>query len=120
MPRRTALTLLLGLCVACGGGFRQGAFYKGPNRYNLGKAPAGFDRLELRGNDLAFVAPKTSHLIAVNSTCDNYEDAPLEVLTNHLLMGFRQRTLIAQDPVRMDGRESLQTHLRAEMDGAPM
>jgi hypothetical protein len=105
---------------ACRSGLQDGAFYKGPNRYNLGPQPTGFRRLDLRGNDLAFLAHGSPHSIAVNSTCDNYEDAPLEVLTNHLLMGFTDRVKVSQELGRMDGRESLHSHIRARMDGVPV
>jgi len=108
------------LASACSRGFKDGYYYKGPNRYALGQHPKGFHRLELRGNDLAFLSNSSPHSIAVNSTCDNYEDAPLEVLTNHLLMGFTDKERLSQDLARLDGRESLHSHVQARMDGVPV
>ena len=48
------------------------------------------------------------------------DDAPLAVLTNHLLMGTTEREFDAQDTVPFDSREALHTLLRAKLDGVPM
>jgi hypothetical protein len=123
--KRICLSSLLCVAVlfgsgACRSGLRDGAYYKGNNRYALGAPPSGFRRLDLKGNDLAFLSDASGHSLAINSTCENYEDANLEVLTNHVLMGFGDKTRISQEVVRFDGRDSLQSHVRATLDGVPV
>lgn len=74
----------------------------------------------MRENDLAFMAKDSTHSMAINSTCEGHEDAPLAVLTQHLLMGFTDRTRVSQELRPMDGRESLQSHYQARLDGVPI
>src|SRR5262249_47550965 len=57
---------------------------------------------------------------AVNSTCTPDGDASLEVLTAHLLMGFTKREPVSESKHEpMDGRDSLRSHYKAELDGVP-
>ncbi len=113
----TALAVVLASCTR---NLRDGVFEKGDVRYWVGALPQGWKQLKLAENDLAFVADGAPQSIAVNSTCENYDDAPLEVLTQHLLMGFTERARIEQASGMMDGRESLRSHYTAKLDGVPM
>ena len=54
----------------------------------------------------------------MNASCDTALDIPLVALTNHLLVGFTERSEVEpQALVQMDGREALRTHVVAKLDG---
>ncbi len=109
------------LVASCTHGLKDGVFEKGEIRYQLGAVPAGWKQVRFVENDLAFVADGGPQSIAVNSTCENYDDAPLDVLTQHLLMGFTERQQVEQATTgMMDGRESLRSHYTAKLDGVPV
>jgi hypothetical protein len=121
MTRKLLWSLPLAALVAsCTHNLKDGVFEKGDIRYSVGALPEGWKQIRLAENDLAFVAEGAPQSIAVNSTCENYDDAPLEVLTQHLLMGFTERTRLEQVAGMMDGRESLRSHYTAKLDGVPM
>jgi hypothetical protein len=116
-----AILLLSGLTGGCQHGeLRNGVFTKSSVRYRIGDLPAGWKWVSLRDNDNAWVLNGTEQSIAVNSTCEDYQDAPLPVLTQHLLMGFTDRQLIRQETAMLDGREALRSHYRAKLDGVPV
>jgi hypothetical protein len=117
----------LAILIACGtvagcrhGGLHDSVFTKGSVRYRIGPLPSDWKQESLKENDLAFMLDRTGHSIAINSTCEGYEDAPLLVLTQHLLAGFTERRLIKQESAMMDGRESLRSHYTARLDGVPI
>jgi hypothetical protein len=96
-------------------------FVKDRLRYRLA-APASpvWRSLRLADNDLAWVARDNGELLAANATCEDHGDPSLEVLTNHLLIGFEARELDDQRPFTLDGREALRSRYRARMDGVPV
>lgn len=106
------------LLCACPGGLRGSWFVKGPIRYHVA-APTGADwaPTALSGNDLAWTAPRTGHALSTNATCQDHGDPSLEVLTNHLLIGFKDRELVERQARELDGREALDSHYRAKLDG---
>jgi len=71
----------------------------------------GFD-----DNDLAWLAP-SGHVIAINATCTGHEDPQLEVLTNHLVIGFTDREWVSKKKFQLDGRDALRSLVRAKLDG---
>ena len=66
-------------------------------------------------NDLAWTSG--SAVIQVNSSCSPNLDIPLEALTNHLLIGFTERSVVEQKRIPMASREALRTHVQAKLDG---
>ena len=112
-----AVAALLG---GCHGGLRDGVFAKEGVRYEIGQPYGQWRQVGLAGNDLAFVANDSGHSIAVNSTCRDFGDPPLEVLINHLLIGFTDRVQVSQTPGVLDGRSCLTAHYTAKLDGVPV
>lgn len=114
----------LGLWILAGGcrhaELRNGVFTKPKVRYRIGQLPPPWTPVSLRENDLAWTSGLDGHSIAVNSTCQGYEDAPLPVLTRHLLVGFTDRELIGQETMVLDEREALRSRYRAKLDGVPI
>jgi hypothetical protein len=119
--KRRSLVIWAVFLAACGhqGAFSGGFYTKRGVQYYVGSVPPGWRPQSFRGNDIAYVAEDSEHLIAINATCEEYEDAPLKVLTQQLLMGFTERKLIKQELRTVQDREALYSHYLAKMDGVP-
>jgi hypothetical protein len=88
--------------------------------YTVGEVPEDWRRVRLRNNDLAFFQDESGHAMAVNSTCKDHGDPPLDVLTRHLLMGFTEPQQVSQETTVVDEREALRSHYLAKLDGVPV
>lgn len=108
-----------GSLLGCGArGLRDDVYRDDEARYRIGPLGSGWTPLDVeRQNDLAFRHRDLGAIVQVNATCDPGNDVPLAALTNHLLIGFTQRDIRAQELVPMDGREALRTHVVASLDG---
>ena len=101
--------------------FDEGIFRKDGVAVRVGPVPPGWRRIGVDGADLAFRDDERSGSALFNVRCGQRDDdAPLTVLTNHLVMGTTEREFDAQDTVPFDGREALHSLLRAKLDGVPM
>src|SRR5256885_14977945 len=118
MGRLLPLVLLLG-CTSHRQ-FSQGVFAKDGVRYRVGELSRGWRPLDVESNDVAYISSDSPHSLAVNATCVPDGDAPLEVLTQHLLMGFTDRELVEEKRASMDGRDSLRSRYRAKLDDVPV
>jgi len=105
-----AKTWLIPLGLACG---------CAAPRYRVAEPPAAWQRIGSTGDSLAFHHP-AGGVIAANATCDDREDVPLDVLTNHLLFGIEQRRERPRTPLTVDGRGALRTRLSGTLDGVPV
>lgn len=112
-----AAGLVLGL-LACGptATFSGGVFRRGAVAYRVGPLSPDWQRLRSSGSDLAF---RHTHggTVVVHGQCPAQDDAPLDVLTNHLLFGVTARKEQARTTLSLDGREALRTQLFASVDG---
>ena len=116
-PAVLVLTLLL---AACSAGLSGQYFQKGELRYRVAELDTSTWRpVRFADNDLAWLGPSGS-VIAMNATCSNYGDPPLEVLTNHLLMGFTDKQLVERKTFVLDGRDALESTFAARLDGVPI
>jgi len=112
LPQLSVL-LLAGCASLAGGLFRkEGVAYRvvAPDEH-------AWRRVQLSENDLAWIARDSGDMLAVNATCKDFGDPSLEVLTNHLLIGFEDRELVAQKTETLDGREALRSTYHAKLDG---
>lgn len=110
--------ILLGLVVlvpGCRGGLSDGMFRRDGLAYRVVE-PQGWRRAGFDDNDLAWVSPQ-GHVIAINATCTGHEDPQLEVLTNHLLIGFTDREWVSKKHFELDGRQALRSLVKARLDG---
>jgi hypothetical protein len=87
-------------------------------RLTLPKADA-WRQVAFADNDLAWTA-QGGHLLGVNAVCEDHGDPSLEVLTNHLLIGFTDRELKERKALTLDGRDALDSHYQARLDGVPV
>jgi len=92
LPLAALLVLLVAMgpgLVACGHAksFDDGVFRKGAVAVRIGPVPAGWRRLTVDGADLAFRDDARSGSVLFDVRCGRDDDAPLSVLTDHLIMG---------------------------------
>ena len=111
--------ILLTACGAPRGSYRDGWFRVMDIAYRVGEPPAPWTRESGLGVDLAFAHPAGSRLYADNS-CNRYEDIPLRVLSQRLLMGFTDVEVQTEEVVNLDGRDAMRRSLAARLDGAPV
>jgi len=115
-----ALFVLVGAC-AHGDSFEAGVLRKGDMRVEVGLVPAGWRRVEVEGADLAFRDDAREGSALFDVRCGRRDDdAPLSVLTQHLIMGTTERDIDTQEVVPFDRREAMHTVLHAKLDGVPM
>jgi len=120
MLRGCAIWLAVGL-TACSGGLKGELFQKKGVSYRVvAPSEAGWKRIALSDNDLAWAAKGSPHVLSMNAVCEGHDDAPLEVLTRHLLFGFTEREEKSAQREMIDGREALHTVWAAKLDGVPV
>ena len=118
--RFLVLFVLVGAC-AHGDAFEEGVLRKGDLRVEVGPLPAGWRRVDVEGADLAFRDDARAGSTLFDVRCGRRdEDAPLSVLTVHLIMGTTEREIEKQEVLPFDRREALHTLLSAKLDGVPM
>lgn len=116
---RISCVAVLALTTACAGTLKNGIYREGDVRYRVGSIPAGWKAVGLSGNDLAYQSLDSPHSVAINATCVDHDDPPLDVLTRHLLMGFTERETLSQEVEALDGRDALRTRVTAKLGGVP-
>lgn len=121
MLRGCAIWLAAVGLSACAGGLHGELFTKPGVAYRVSPPPeATWKRVGFSDNDLAWAAKASPHVLAMNAVCQGHDDAPLEVLTRHLLFGFTERQQASEARQTIDGREALHTVWSAKLDGVPM
>lgn len=120
LDRALALSLFVSV-LGCGGGasFMGGVYRDAEATYRVGELGAGWESVRMPQNDLAWHNASLGAIVQVNATCDPFTDVPLPSLTNHLLIGFTDREMLSSDPVDLDDREALRSHVVASLDGVP-
>ena len=111
-----ALVIVVGCATAS---FQGGIYDDGVVRYRVGERSAGWQRLEIGDNDLAFHHEQFG-TVSINSTCADYSDVPEQALMNHLLFGMRERTYRTEEMVTLDGRGAWHVVVDAQLDGVPL
>lgn len=118
-----ALSAALALSAACAGGpaFDGRVYKNGPVQFEVTSIPPEWRRIDLEGATLAFRDDAHDTSIVVSGRCGvRSDDAPLEALTNHLLIGTTEREFDKEETIPFDGREARHTIVRAKLDGVPM
>ena len=111
--------MLLGLVVVasgCGASLVAGMYTREGLSYRVVEPSSGWRRVGFADNDLAWVSSQ-GHVIAINATCTGHEDPQLDVLTNHLVIGFTDREWVSRKKFQLDGREAMRSLVRAKLDG---
>jgi hypothetical protein len=126
MPRRLALSAVVSALVAlpaCGHveSFEGGVLHKDALTVRLGAVPSSWRPLHIDGADLAWRDDPRGASVLFDVRCGaKDDDAPLAILTEHLIMGTTERDFTSQETLPFDQREALHTLMRAKLDGVPM
>lgn len=106
-------------CSTPAGSYEGGVFQDERVRYEAGEPGPGWERVRLDQADVAWMHGATTSTLILNSHCEGVQDAPLEALTNELLMGTTEREFLSQEKVPWSRREALETIAAAKLDGVP-
>jgi hypothetical protein len=107
--RRSGPLLVLALAGACAA-----------PRLEVPAPTGGWKAAPAREGGVAYHHAKAGGTIAANRTCEDVEDVPLDVLTNHLLIGVEERKEASRRPLTVAGRGALRTRLDGKIDGVPV
>jgi hypothetical protein len=108
------------LLAGCASARLVGNVYRdGPLAFRVGALPPEWREVRAAEGPLAF-HHRAGGSISAHAACESADDVPLDVLTNHLLIGFQPRHEIARRPVTLDGRAALDTRVDAALDGVPV
>lgn len=117
-----ALAFALG-ASACGGAasFDGRVYRSGAVAFEIGAVPPEWRRIDVEGAALAFRDDAHDASIVVSGRCGlRADDAPLEALTNHLLIGTTERVPLQEETRPFDAREARFTSVTAKLDGVVM
>src|SRR5262249_22705261 len=118
--RGQASFLLFALLAACAhsGAFDGSVLHKGDLVVRVGPVPGEWRVGALAGPAGAGRDGPHDGSTLFDVRCDGRDrDAPLGVLTEHLIMGTTERDFTSQETVPFDRREALHTLMRAKLDG---
>jgi len=123
VTRRLGTWLFVSLtAVGCAtaGTLQNGVYHAERTSYRIGPVSSDWTPVTVdRQNDLAWHNEAKGAIMQVDSKCASDLDIPLKALRNHLMIGFTDRQITAEEVVPMDGREALRTHFTAKLDGVP-
>jgi hypothetical protein len=119
--RSRAAAVLFVWSAACGAhlSVRDGVYHTAHAAFRLGALGPGWQR-QHSDADVAFYEPQLDAMIMANSECVAEHDAPLQVATNTLLIGFTDRQIVHEELVPLAGREALHRRMRAKLDGVAL
>lgn len=124
MLRSPFVGLLVGLWTAScvrGESIHDGVLTKGDIALRFGPVPTPWRVIPIAGADLAFRDDAHDGSVLIDIRCSERDgDAPLSVLTEHLIMGTTERSIETQATIPFDDREAMRTTLAAKLDGVPM
>ncbi len=103
----------VGACALVGGG----AELERASGYTY-TAPTGWTSGGRGESDRAFRLPSGT-AVTVVSSCNRSPDAPLDVLTRHLLMGTRDVTVQSRSKAKFGQNEGLYSKVIAKLEGQP-
>jgi hypothetical protein len=114
---------LLALSACSPSALSGNVFRHGNVAFEVGPIPDDWRKLDETGSDselasFAFRDDKARVTVGGTGRCGrDGDDVPLRALTQHLTLGFTERTGEAEQKLSLDGREALRTELQAKLDG---
>lgn len=89
--------------------------------YEIGILPDTWERIGIKGGDLAFWNEGFDSTITVNSTCDkNQIKYNLNALSSSLVIGIGGKEIIKNDEVNVNGENALQRVYTGILSGSPI
>ena len=121
MGRAFVAALAAVAILACASAtYKGGIFENDQTIYRVDPPRGGWERISAGDADVAFWNERLSAFIMVNSTCDQYRDAPVSILANHLFIGIEKKLFSVQEERPLDGRDAVYTELTGKLDGHPV
>lgn len=80
--------------------------------------PDGWSRQSRGDSDYAYRLP-SGNVVTLVSSCNRNPDAPLDVLTRHLLMGTRDVAVKKREKMTLGSNEGLHSQVLAKLQGHP-
>ena len=103
-----AMLVALAACAHAPDSLEDGVLRKGGLTIQLGPVPASWRRMRVEGADVAYRDSVRDGSMLFDVRCHQRDDdAPLTVLTGHLIMGTTDRQIESQETVPFDQREAL-------------
>lgn len=98
----------------------EGGVYEDDHvRYRVSAPADGWRQVELETANAAWLNDEYGASLLVNSHCEGVQDAPLEALANHLLIGWTEREVLSERRLELSRREALEREVSAKLDGVP-
>ncbi len=106
---------------ACGGtAHMEGGVYEDEHvQYRVTSPSDGWRQVEIETANAAWLNDELGASLLVNSHCEGVQDAPLEALANHLLIGWTERDIVHERKLELSRREALEREVSAKLDGVP-
>ena len=82
-------------------------------------APDDWKQISQKDSDEAYALPSGS-IVTLVSSCDHRSQAPLEALSNQLLIGSRNRKIYTRTAERIGSRDGLWTSSQVEVESTPI
>jgi hypothetical protein len=108
-----ACLILLGGCALIGGS----TDIEHASAYVI-SAPSDWTLTNRGESDKAYVLP-SGNRVSLVSSCNRDPEAPLEILTRHLLMGTRNVGTISRQKRKIGGNDGLYSKVTARLEGKP-
>ncbi len=100
------------------GEFKDNIFFGKDTTYRIGNLSKEWKRIDSRKGDLLFWNPKKKAVITVNSTCKGSElKYSLEVLSNSLVIGIKDKKLIERRTLKVDDIDALYSRYVGTFEG---
>jgi hypothetical protein len=124
MARRLPVYALFALVWACALGacgpharYEEGVYRDSTTAFRVDAPGETYERLDgLGASGLSWAGPG-GVMLQVKARCDRSLDIPLRALLRHLVIGFTEEETVDEVLLPMDGREALERHLLAKVDG---
>jgi hypothetical protein len=107
----------MGMGCKSGPRYKGGVYESETVRYRIAEPGTSWQPIAIKTADIAWYQERSGATLLVNSHCEGVDDAPLEALTQHLLMGTTERKILSQEKIPFAGREALETMAEAKLDG---
>ena len=120
-PLAAALCSLAALLAGCGAGrVVDGVYENAATGFRIPVPPAPWVPASVPDVDVAFRHPSAAATIAAFSDCEAPRRAPLRILARRLFFGLKEREVVGQETLSLDGAEALRTVVRADQGGTPV
>lgn len=88
--------------------------------FKVNSLGAGWTTLKDSLADLAYVSKKNGATISLDTTCEKYEDSPINQLMYNLLANLQNSKWEKDEYIKLDDREAYKVILNATADGVPI